>query len=590
MKNLLALIPVLLLFFSSCSDDNAKPKEITLEVSKNELLFSSGGGNAFFDISSNDSWIITQIPAWIEIDVTEGEGDLRIRLIAEVNPKEEERSATIKITATDKYKEILIKQSAKNVTLSLSEAELIFAAEPTAAGLTFDIATNESWIITDIPDWCTLSEESGDENATITVIVEKNYIDTEREAVIYVKAGSKTEELKITQEALEIQLAFGEAGYPEYTSSNKMQRFDFYENSGDLSVLIKSNTKWTVASDSEWCIPDREDGIEDGTLAVNVGENTTSADRTGEITISAGTKSLKVLVKQGGLIQVDETNPYQINKRDNAPRIGDILRKKQVNYVDPGNAGENVTWNFSSLTVTNNDYKIEYSAAPTQLNYNDPYIPTYIMGYDKFDITEPEANSLFICTEYYTMYYFQIKNNLLNALGHENPVTKLQYNPRMISDKYPTYYNDTYKYDYETNGYYSGTEKIETEGYKEMKADGYGTIVLPSGTYNNALRIKYVQRIEEEIFNGVSYVDYIREYTTYKWYVKGYRYPVLEIYRIVDLNSGTELSKQGFYYPPTDHTYLQNTRNVNVNATTIKGMPHKEFSREESILPIMQLK
>jgi len=583
MKKTFLLINFLaLLFLAGCSDDD-KEKEITLEISETSILFTANEEIKNFDIESNDSWVISQIPDWVTLDVTNGNGDKIISVKASANPKEEERSATLKIVAKDKSKELLVKQVAKNVTLALSESELVFPAEPTTEGLTFEIITNESWEITDIPKWCTIENPTGNESKSITVNTEKNYIDSERDAFITVKAGSKTEKLKITQEALNIQLLFSNMDLTSWSSSTTL-RFDYYNESNTEIQMIMSNTKWSVTTDGDWYSVNKKEGVNSEAITINIKENKSTSNRIGTITISAGRESLKIILHQEEFLEVDESNPYQINRRDNSPRVGDKLIKKQIEYKDPGNSGANVSWNFNNFSIVNNNYIVEYTAAPLA---ND----TYIMGYDNFNMYDTPVNSLFVVTEHNTMYYFQIEDNLLKATGHENPVVKLQYNPRMISDKYPTYYSDNYKYDYKTNGLYSGTEKIETEGYREIVADGYGTITLPSGTYENALRIKYVQIIEQLNYNGSEYVKYTNENTIYKWYVKGYRYPVFETHRYVRLNDNVETFTTAFYYPPTDQTNLSKSKNKINSFTTKKNIPiKKRISKEEGILPILQLK
>ena len=39
----------------------------------------------------------------------------------------------------------------------------------------------------------------------------------------------------------------------------------------------------------------------------------------------------------------------QIDWSTNRPRSGDKVIKKQINYIEPGESGENVTWDLSRL-------------------------------------------------------------------------------------------------------------------------------------------------------------------------------------------------------------------------------------------------
>lgn len=586
MKHFFLIISILS-FFIACSSD--KEEELTtLELSQSEMFFSANEESIDLSIKTNVSWTISDIPDWISVNSKEGKGNYTITLKSDKNPKEEKRSATLKIIAKDKIKELTVKQNAKNVELSISKSELAFDAEPTMEGLTFDIVSNEPWAITDIPEWCTLSVDSGNGNMTVTVIAEKNYIETKRDAVIKIKAGSKTEELKINQEALKISLFFSMMDM-DGTYASDILSMGFYSDASSNSIMIGSNTKWTVQSNSSWAIPDKSNGNGNQPITINVTENKNKTDRYGEVMITAGSKFLKLMIGQGGMIEVTN-NPYQINQRDNAPHIGDNLIKKQVEYIDPGKGGENVTWNFSQLTVVNDQYEVSYTVPLL-------YEGLYRLGSNiSIDPKQVSANSLITCTEHNTMYFSEIKNNQLQAIGHENPTTVLEYNPRMIMDKYPTYYRDSYKQSYQSESLYSGRYLTKVKGYKEMKADGYGSITLPTGTYSNVLRIKYVQTIEYTSLgntpsNELKELNY--EVTTYKWYIKGYRYPVFETMKMVYTNTGLEGGSLAFYYPPKDHSYLNKTKKAIIFSkrsliNTRSGS--QKTSQIESLFPILQLK
>lgn len=595
MKKLLFLLCII--FFSlGCSSDKNEVLT-TLELSETEVLFSANEETKSFEIRSNESWTISQIPDWLTIEKKSGTGTLKISAKAATNPKEEERSATLKITAKEKSKELKVRQNAKNVTLSISKTELTFPAEPTTEAQTFDIVSNEAWTATDIPEWCTLSADKGDGNMSISVTSSvKNYIDTQRDATILIKAGSKTVELKVIQEPLDVELSFSNMDLSVWNLSPTIVA-SFYNEASSKSVMIRSNTKWSVKSNATWVVVNKENGENNEPIAINIEENKSKTDRNSDIILTAGSKSIKIIVKQGAEIDVPNNTPYQINERDNAPRIGDRLIKKQVNFVDPGASGENVTWNFSKLTSINDNYEVIYEEPPVLGDY---YILN-IVGEERIKISDIPANSLYVCTEHNTMYYFQIKENLIHALGHENPVTELAYNPEMISGMYPTYYNSSYKYNYRSNMLYSGTIHSETKGYTEMKADGYGTIILPSGTYTNALRVKHVQIIED-ISNDYTNPDIDPEnlkyeYTIDKWYVKGYRYPVLEMHRYIRIKTGEEIFTSGFYYSPKDQitdqekTKRAQTTNYMISKPAVKKTRSlRKATRLESIFPILRLK
>ena len=437
MKNIILFILIAFCFFGCSSNEE---KETVLELSTTDILFSASEETKTFNIQSNESWFITQIPEWLTVDVKEGDGNKTITIKVKANPLEIDRSVTLKVSIKDKVKELKITQVAKNVTLAISKTELILPAETTDEVFSFGIVANEPWSIKDSPEWCTVSANEGNENISVTVIPQKNYLDTEREAIIKIKAGSKTVELKLKQKALDIKLLFSRIDFPE-SGSISPTSINAYSESLVKSIFITSNTKWSVDSKPTWVTVDKDIYEGNGYISLNIAENENTTDRKGEVIVSAGSKTLKIIIRQGRLIEVADNNPYQINLRDNAPHIGDELIKKQVEYVDPGSGGENITWDFSKLKVVNDDYRVSYQAPPIDGE------GTYYLGYHKYNVDQVPTNSLIVCEEHNTWYYFQIKDNQLQEVGHENPTVVLNYDPRSIGEIYPSYYNTYYKGD-----------------------------------------------------------------------------------------------------------------------------------------------
>ena len=117
------------------------------------------------------------------------------------------------------------------------------------------------------------------------------------------------------------------------------------------------------------------------------------------------------------------------------------------------------------------------------------------------------------------MYYFQIKDDKLLEVGYESSGILLDYNPDPVVEIYPCYYNSYYKSDY-TATYLNFSTLGARKGYKEIKADGYGTIILPTGTYANV----------------VCHIAEVRISTEVKREMKISKYTLKEIYLTVKQN------------------------------------------------------
>lgn len=252
------------------------------------------------------------------------------------------------------------------------------------------------------------------------------------------------------------------------------------------------------------------------------------------------------------------TVPAQITRVLNAPRAGDVLVKQQTDHKDPGRSGENVVWDFGNLRPVNDRYTVKYTEPQAAGD------SAYIMGKNRFGVKEIEKGELIIGTEHNTMYYYRLKDERLLLLGHENPVTLLRYATPLPAGVFPFAYGETYRSEYKTEGSYSAKMNFASNGQSETAADAYGMMVLPSGdTLKHVLRTRTVQVFTEEIEKSSGTVILRDSKTeTFKWYAKGYRYPVFETVRtFMKQNTDTafvEKFSTAFFFPPQDHFYLDN--------------------------------
>lgn len=239
----------------------------------------------------------------------------------------------------------------------------------------------------------------------------------------------------------------------------------------------------------------------------------------------------------------------QINRSHNGLRIGDELIKQQVEYKEPGEPGKNKVWDFSQLTTINDAYTLTYSLPPIQGD------SLYIMGACHFNVKQTEKDELIVGTEHNTMYYYRQGNDSLILLGHENPSVMLSYTKPVADMVYPLNYGQSIIKDYESKGLYSATVDIHTKGTVQISADAFGKMILPTGdTLNPVLRIK-TTRLILDLSDSTS-VNTTTQLESYKWYTKGYRYPIFETVRNISLADSTELFSTAFFFPPQDHYYL----------------------------------
>ncbi|MDR2004122.1 MAG: T9SS type A sorting domain-containing protein [Prevotella sp.] len=244
----------------------------------------------------------------------------------------------------------------------------------------------------------------------------------------------------------------------------------------------------------------------------------------------------------------------QLNTTHNHFRPGDALIKQQVEFIDPGQPGANKVWDFSKLKTINGAYTLTYDLPPLEGD------SIYILGDKRYNKKNTADEDLIVGTEHNTMYYYHLSGDSLLQTGHENPSVVLAYTSPMVLIQYPLNYGQSVSSAYNSEGLYSGTVNIRTQGTTTTTADAYGKIILPSGDIlSPVLRVKTeqtIQNIPDESSLNTDKNDKGKLLETCRWYSKGYRYPVFETVRNINLSDSTEIFKTAFFFPPQDHLYL----------------------------------
>lgn len=239
----------------------------------------------------------------------------------------------------------------------------------------------------------------------------------------------------------------------------------------------------------------------------------------------------------------------QINYQYNHIRSGDEIIKQQVKYKNPGREGENVIWDFSKLSSINNDYPLTYNTIDSEI---------FNIGNDTL-LIDKAKEELILGIEHSTMYYYKQDSTQLSLLGYENPTTLVYFEHPSTVITYPFNFSKSFKSDFKGEGNYSNRLKFDIEGNNQNKVDAYGMMILPSGdTLKHTLRIKTIEQIKNTVFSGDEHTEHDVIVERYKWYTKGYRYPIFETITTKSEKDSTnnEEFSSSFFFPPQDHYYL----------------------------------
>ena len=97
----------------------------------------------------------------------------------------------------------------------------------------FEIESNGDWVITNDADWLTIEPSEGKGSCSITLTASANDLYDDRNTVITVKAGDKTETFTVTQKYAEALLV----------TKNK---FDIPQEGGEFTVEVQSNISYDI--------------------------------------------------------------------------------------------------------------------------------------------------------------------------------------------------------------------------------------------------------------------------------------------------------------------------------------------------------
>jgi hypothetical protein len=202
----------------------------------------------------------------------------------------------------------------------------------------------------------------------------------------------------------------------------------------------------------------------------------------------------------------------------NAPAIGDVV---EIQFVDaegltPGASGPGVTWDYSGLTNTGEEGSIsviEPAAAPAGGSFPDANI---VMDMNDTIFTYSMVDNT-------GLYYHgaQVTSGVMPVL--------FVYSDHRTYLEYPFTYNDAFSDTYRGVSSVMMTE-IRLTATSEVIADAYGTLTIPSGTFNDVLRIKTMDTEIDSIFvKGTFISEVITERTQYHWFAPNSKSPLFSL-------------------------------------------------------------
>ncbi|AZA98412.1 T9SS C-terminal target domain-containing protein [Chryseobacterium joostei] len=172
--------------------------------------------------------------------------------------------------------------------------------------------------------------------------------------------------------------------------------------------------------------------------------------------------------------------------------------------ITAGPAGANVTWDFSGYTGTNT-LTITTKTCPGQSNC----------------FRFPTANRIAVPAGIETNDYTLMTDTEATMLGsYSGPslgdVMVTYVNP-LIEYKFPITYLQQFDDTYEFNSVSAAIGNTNDTGQVSQTVDAYGTIITPTGTYNNVLRIKRIRTATQIIASVPAPITATYTNESYQW-------------------------------------------------------------------------
>lgn len=182
------------------------------------------------------------------------------------------------------------------------------------------------------------------------------------------------------------------------------------------------------------------------------------------------------------------------------PVAGDVFNMNFTNYQSPGSSGASQTWNLSTMAVSSTYIRTFVSSSST------PYYSSFPGSTVAEDVGSGDFE------------YFITSSSALQSNGYtaSSGSTIILYSNPEDQMRFPFAYTNTYT-DNWSSIYTSSSITYYRNGTTTVTADGYGTLILPTGTFNNVLRVHFLQNYNDSSISGVTSVfsDW------YMWYLPG---------------------------------------------------------------------
>lgn len=305
------------------------------------------------NVECSDEWEVATESSWLKLSATGAKGDGKFNVTADSNLNQSDRvgKVIVKSLLNGLTKEIEITQKKYEFDLTLSN--VTFEACPASSQFVSVICSGE-WMASGNVPWVALKQSTSKGNGKVTLTVENNPSESQREALITIASKDNPTLVKtvcLIQKGHTLVLGKAEVAFTAAPTS-------------DSVVAVETVGPWSATSNADWCIVSQNNQSGNGQLTIAVSTNTSMQERKTTVTIACDKTDLKksIVVKQSKY-EFDQTS-VDLNVDATSPE------SKVVKVTSSGkwSASSNVEWVKVTQDVTsgNGNLTIKIESNPTQ--------------------------------------------------------------------------------------------------------------------------------------------------------------------------------------------------------------------------------
>lgn len=234
----------------------------------------------------------------------------------------------------------------------------------------------------------------------------------------------------------------------------------------------------------------------------------------------------------------------QLSSQANAPRGGDNVERRVISLTSPGQCSDFAVWDLSDKEVGTKSYVARHAGQKV----NSDSLCLYDTG---------------------SRYGLELREDGVYVSSCENRNLRVTFDLPVKTLSFPMEPNDSLGGYFHGTGIYCDRRLTRCFGRWKLKADASGLIILPSGDTLRVMRVHLQKRMSNlyyplgcirstlAAFNVDSILHCQATDTAvivsddYRWYARGYRYPVLE-YRSAHMESRPEEKTHIAYLCPPE--------------------------------------